>query len=113
MPVKAGLLRRFVDWIESGYRTPEDLLLDCLEKIRALDGELEAWVEVAPQPALGDGPLRGIPFGAKDIFEACSPECTSHEQCGRDGYMCRQMPEIAQPDDPMFCLMPDCCLDGC
>jgi hypothetical protein len=52
-------------------------------------------------------------LGAMDIMELCSPECTSHEQCGRDGYLCRQMPEIAQPSDPMFCLMPDCCLDGC
>ena len=26
-------------------------------------------MQVAPQPALGDGPLSGIPFGAKDIME--------------------------------------------
>jgi Asp-tRNA(Asn)/Glu-tRNA(Gln) amidotransferase A subunit family amidase len=45
-------------------------LLDlCLARIRERDPELRAWVEVKPRPALGDGPLRGIPFGAKDIFE--------------------------------------------
>jgi Asp-tRNA(Asn)/Glu-tRNA(Gln) amidotransferase A subunit family amidase len=30
---------------------------------------LHAWVEVSPQAALGSGPLDGIPFGAKDIYE--------------------------------------------
>src|SRR4029077_17456903 len=33
------------------------------------DQELRAWVEVAPQDPLGSGPLDGIPFGVKDIFE--------------------------------------------
>jgi Asp-tRNA(Asn)/Glu-tRNA(Gln) amidotransferase A subunit family amidase len=30
---------------------------------------IQAWVEVNPQPGLGEGPLDGIPFGVKDIFE--------------------------------------------
>ena len=30
---------------------------------------IHAWVEVNPQPPLSDGPLDGIPFGVKDIFE--------------------------------------------
>jgi Asp-tRNA(Asn)/Glu-tRNA(Gln) amidotransferase A subunit family amidase len=34
-----------------------------------MDPKIQAWVQVAPQPALGDGPLSGIPFGAKDIME--------------------------------------------
>ncbi|NJM44370.1 MAG: GntR family transcriptional regulator, partial [Brachymonas sp.] len=29
----------------------------------------EGLVEVAPRPSGANGPLRGIPFGAKDIFE--------------------------------------------
>ncbi|MBI1792490.1 MAG: amidase [Acidobacteria bacterium] len=56
-----GLFRQFLD----GSAT----LHTCLRRIARHDAEVEAWVEVAPQPALGDGPLRGIPFGAKDIFE--------------------------------------------
>jgi Asp-tRNA(Asn)/Glu-tRNA(Gln) amidotransferase A subunit family amidase len=48
---------------------PDSLLDLCLARIRDLDGEVRAWVEVAPQPPLGDGPLNGLPFGAKDIFE--------------------------------------------
>ena len=41
----------------------------CLERIRALDPSIHAWVQVAPQEPVGDGPLAGIPFGAKDIIE--------------------------------------------
>jgi Asp-tRNA(Asn)/Glu-tRNA(Gln) amidotransferase A subunit family amidase len=41
----------------------------CLARIRELDDSVRAWVEVAPQPALAAGPLDGLPFGVKDIFE--------------------------------------------
>ena len=41
----------------------------CLERVRALEPAIHAWVQVAPQPATGDGPLAGVPFGAKDIIE--------------------------------------------
>jgi len=41
----------------------------CLERVRALEPTIHAWVQVAPQPATGDGPLAGVPFGAKDIIE--------------------------------------------
>ena len=44
-------------------------MLSCLERIRALDPSIHAWVQVAPQDPAGDGPLAGIPFGAKDIIE--------------------------------------------
>jgi Asp-tRNA(Asn)/Glu-tRNA(Gln) amidotransferase A subunit family amidase len=41
----------------------------CLERVRALEPTIHAWVQVAPQPPTGDGPLAGVPFGAKDIIE--------------------------------------------
>jgi Asp-tRNA(Asn)/Glu-tRNA(Gln) amidotransferase A subunit family amidase len=41
----------------------------CLERVRELEPSIQAWVQVAPQPATGDGLLTGIPFGAKDIIE--------------------------------------------
>jgi Asp-tRNA(Asn)/Glu-tRNA(Gln) amidotransferase A subunit family amidase len=41
----------------------------CLARIAESEPEVRAWVEVSPQPPTADGPLRGIPFGAKDIFE--------------------------------------------
>ena len=41
-----------------------------LERYRLTEPTIQAWVEVNPQPPLGDGPLsNGIPFGVKDIFE--------------------------------------------
>lgn len=42
---------------------------DCLLRIAQCDSEIRAWVEVNPQPATASGPLDGVPFGAKDIFE--------------------------------------------
>jgi Asp-tRNA(Asn)/Glu-tRNA(Gln) amidotransferase A subunit family amidase len=46
-----------------------DAVAVCLERIRALEPSIQAWVQVRPQPATGDGPLNGIPFGVKDIIE--------------------------------------------
>jgi hypothetical protein len=51
--------------------------------------------------------------GQRPLFEYCAVPCTDDAQCNRDGYYCRQMPTIAGPDDPTFCLMPDCCFEGC
>jgi Asp-tRNA(Asn)/Glu-tRNA(Gln) amidotransferase A subunit family amidase len=66
---KVAMLKRFVDWLESGEKTEAELLAMCLERIREADSKIQAWVVVAPQKALGRGPLRGIPFGVKDIYE--------------------------------------------
>jgi Asp-tRNA(Asn)/Glu-tRNA(Gln) amidotransferase A subunit family amidase len=66
---KRGLLRQFVEWLDARARTRDELVHLCLERIATLDQELRAWVEVAPQPALGSGLLNGIPFGVKDIYE--------------------------------------------
>lgn len=66
---RRGLLRQFFEWLDAHGRTPEELLNLCLERIAARDDQLRAWVEVKPEPATGNGPLSGIPFGAKDIYE--------------------------------------------
>src|SRR5690242_11185386 len=66
---RRGLLRQFVEWLDAHDRAPDELLGLCLERITARDEQLRAWVQVAPQPALGNGLLNGIPFGAKDIYE--------------------------------------------
>ncbi len=63
------MLLNFLRSLESGEKTPQDLLNECLRNIAEHDSEIHAWVELAPQPALDSGPLTGIPFGAKDIFE--------------------------------------------
>ena len=63
------MLLKFLHWLESGEKTADDLTTFCLHRIAESDAEIRAWVEVAPQPPLDSGPLDGIPFGAKDIFE--------------------------------------------
>jgi len=52
-------------------------------------------------------------IGQKGFYEFCALVCTDDMQCTRDGYDCRQMPLIANPDDPKSCLMPDCCEGAC
>jgi hypothetical protein len=51
--------------------------------------------------------------GQKPIYEYCAVICSDDAQCNRDGFFCRQMPVISGPDDPTFCLMDDCCENGC
>lgn len=43
--------------------------------------------------------------GLMGFFEACAYECTDNAQCPREGYECRQMPTISNPEDPKYCLM--------
>jgi hypothetical protein len=43
--------------------------------------------------------------GLMGFFEGCAFPCTDSSQCPRDGYECRQMPEISNPGDPTYCLM--------
>jgi len=63
------VLRQFLEALESGSKTPQDLLRDCLRQIGLTESEVRAWVEVSPQPFVEGEPLSGIPFAAKDIFE--------------------------------------------
>jgi Asp-tRNA(Asn)/Glu-tRNA(Gln) amidotransferase A subunit family amidase len=86
--------------LESGVKTAGDALDLCLHRIAADEAEVRAWVRVAPQPALGHGPLDGVPFGAKDIMETASlptaygsPLFAGGEP-GRDGAVIRQLREL-------------------
>jgi Asp-tRNA(Asn)/Glu-tRNA(Gln) amidotransferase A subunit family amidase len=63
------MLLRFLEWLASGEKTPRDLVSFCLERIAQADGELRAWAVLAPEEIPDTGPLRGIPYGAKDIVE--------------------------------------------
>jgi len=60
---------------------------ECLRRIAESEAEVRAWVEVSPQPATGDGPLSGVAFGAKDIFETrgLATEYGSPLYAGRKG----------------------------
>ena len=73
----------------------------------------DATTQAVPDAADCD-PNGGVAcIGLMGTFERCGIICTDDMQCNRDGYICRQMPLIAQPDDPRMCLMPDCCQDTC
>ena len=81
------MLRQWIEWLESGEKKPAELLETCLHRIREKDAEVRAWVEVNRQDPLGHGPLDGIPFGAKDIYETggLATEYGSPLYAGRKG----------------------------
>lgn len=62
-------LETFTQWLDASRRTRELALQPCVERIRTLDGEIQAWVQVLAQQPTGNGRLFGIPFGVKDIIE--------------------------------------------
>src|SRR5688500_5559411 len=59
----------FTQWLNASRQSRERGLQACLERIRAMDPSIRAWVQVLPQRPAGDGTLAEIPFGAKDIME--------------------------------------------
>jgi Asp-tRNA(Asn)/Glu-tRNA(Gln) amidotransferase A subunit family amidase len=62
-------LDTFTQWLAASQRMRDDDLQPCVDRIRALDGDIQAWVQVLPQRPTGNGALRGIPFGVKDMIE--------------------------------------------
>jgi Asp-tRNA(Asn)/Glu-tRNA(Gln) amidotransferase A subunit family amidase len=67
--VRRGFFSQVIEWIESGVMSGAEVVSLCAERIRQLEADVRAWVEVAPDPATGNGPLAGVPFGVKDIIE--------------------------------------------
>jgi len=63
------VLRQFLEALESGQKTPDGLLYDCLRQIAIAEPAVHAWVAVSAQPFIPGEPLSGIPYGAKDIIE--------------------------------------------
>ena len=63
------MVRKFIASLESGEIRPQDLAALCLRRIAEMDPRVLAWAAVSPHPRFSEGPLLGLPFGAKDIFE--------------------------------------------
>jgi amidase len=63
------MLETLTDWLAASPAEREDALQASLARIHDLDRSIHAWAHVEAQPPTGSGPLAGIPFAAKDIFE--------------------------------------------
>ena len=62
-------LETFSQWLAAPRGARNAALQQCIDRIRALDSDIQAWVQVLPQESTGSGTLSGIPFGVKDIIE--------------------------------------------
>jgi Asp-tRNA(Asn)/Glu-tRNA(Gln) amidotransferase A subunit family amidase len=60
---------RLEQWLAADPESRRQALEWSLRRIRRLDRSIRAWVQVAPEPQGGEGPLSGIAYGAKDIIE--------------------------------------------
>lgn len=84
---RRGFFSQVIEWLESGAKKGSEVASFCAARIREQDADIRAWVQVAPQPPTRDGPLTGVPFGVKDIFETrgLATEYGSPLYAGRKG----------------------------
>jgi len=52
-------------------------------------------------------------LGQRGFFEVCAVECTSDDECQRDGYTCQVLPALGSEGDPKYCLMAPNCTQAC
>ena len=64
-----SFLETLAEWMNASREARERAVQASLERIRAMDPSIHAWVQLLPQRPTGEGMLSGIPFGAKDIIE--------------------------------------------
>ena len=83
-------LTKLAGWIRSGDLTSRQLTDIYLDRIEQLDPKLHAWIAVMPERARAEadamdaelaagndrGPLHGIPYGLKDLFDAVGARTT-------------------------------------
>jgi Asp-tRNA(Asn)/Glu-tRNA(Gln) amidotransferase A subunit family amidase len=62
-------LETFTQWLKASRKERQLALQPCLDRIRAMDPSIHAWVQVMPEKPTGNGALSEIPFGVKDIIE--------------------------------------------
>jgi Asp-tRNA(Asn)/Glu-tRNA(Gln) amidotransferase A subunit family amidase len=65
----APRLETFSQWRNAPATVRDRALQQAVERIRAEDVAIHAWVQVRPQQPTAGGALSGIPFGVKDIIE--------------------------------------------
>jgi len=62
-------LETFSQWFAASPADRQRALPGLIARVRAQDADIHAWLQIAPQPPTGQGPLREIPFGVKDVIE--------------------------------------------
>src|SRR6185295_924193 len=62
-------LETFLDWQRASREARDRALAPAVGRIRELDAQIHAWVQVSPEQPTGGGTLASIPFGVKDIIE--------------------------------------------
>jgi Asp-tRNA(Asn)/Glu-tRNA(Gln) amidotransferase A subunit family amidase len=62
-------LETLTQWLNASSKTRHLALQQCLDRIRAMDVSIHAWVQLLPQKSTGYGKLSEVPFGVKDIIE--------------------------------------------
>ena len=62
-------METLTEWLAADRAARKRGVESCMRRIEQLDPTIHAWVQVRPEEPTGDGPLSGIPFGAKDIIE--------------------------------------------
>lgn len=62
-------METLTEWLAADRTARKHGVQACLRRISDLDPTIHAWVQVRPEEPTADGPLAGIPFGAKDIIE--------------------------------------------
>jgi len=62
-------LETLTQWLNASSKTRHLALQQCLDRIRAMDVSIHAWVQLLPQKSNGYGKLSEVPFGVKDIIE--------------------------------------------
>jgi Asp-tRNA(Asn)/Glu-tRNA(Gln) amidotransferase A subunit family amidase len=67
--VESPRMVTLAEWLRADREARKRGVEDCLRRIRELEPSIHAWVQVKPENPTGEGPLSGIPFGAKDIIE--------------------------------------------
>jgi Asp-tRNA(Asn)/Glu-tRNA(Gln) amidotransferase A subunit family amidase len=65
----ADRLVTFSAWLHASAAERRTALQPLLDHINTLEPDLQAWVQLRPQPSTGRGPLADIPYAAKDIIE--------------------------------------------
>ena len=63
-------VNRFTNWFELGPAARRDWHAQSRNLAHALNGRLNAILQIEPTHVIADGPLFGLPFGVKDMLRS-------------------------------------------